>query len=119
MAYYNKKKYLNKKDIEFLEKLEIRLQKQAQEKTKNVKDKLLISNREFQKFYEILDKIEHNHASNIEKQVLLTRKKRSLDKDYGREYYVKQYHKDKEEAKKQGVKFTKRLKDYKEMYKNN
>ncbi len=119
MAYYNSKKYINKKDIEFLEKLEIKLQKQAQEKTRNEKDKLLISNREFQEFYKILDKIEYNHSSNIEKQVLHTREKRKADKDYGREFYMKQYHKDKEEAKKQGIKFTKTIKDYKEMYKNN
>lgn len=57
---------LNKKDIEFLEDLEIRLQTQAAHKTKNIKDKLLISHREFEKFYNILDKLEKEYKGKEE-----------------------------------------------------
>ena len=117
MAYYGNKTYLNKKDIEFLEKLEDRLHEQSVAKTKNEKDKLLISPREFQLFWEILDKIECNHDKLIKSIVKNKREKRKSDKSYGQCIYYKEYLKDKEIAKQQGIKFNKTVKDYKEMYK--
>ena len=107
---------LNKKEMEFLEDLEIRLATQAEAKTKNIKDKLLISIREFQKFYQIMDKLEKQYHSDRKKQKMQMAEKRKLDPNYGREEWRKQYSIDKETAKKFGVKFTKTMKDYKEMY---
>jgi uncharacterized protein (UPF0332 family) len=63
---------LTKKEIEFLEDLEIRLLAQANAKTKNIKDKLLISGREFHKFWCVLDKLEEEY-----KQQQTTNKKTS------------------------------------------
>ena len=114
--HYQNNRTITKKDIEFLRKLEIRLQSQASEKTKNIKDKNLISRREFQNFWEILDKIECNFDKTKEKSRETSREKRKLDKTYGRPYYYKQYIKDKEQAKKSNIKFTKTINDYKQMY---
>lgn len=114
MQYYNTKKYLNKADIEFLEKLEVRLNKQAETKGKSEKDKLLISKREFEKFWTILDKIEHNYADTTNKVKEAMKTKRKADKSYGRPNYYKRYLQDKENAKLQGLEFNKTIKDYKE-----
>lgn len=108
---------LNKKEIEFLEKLEMRLHKQAEAKTKNVKDKLLISGREFQKFWSILDKIEKEYIADRKLTRNMMREHRKQDKNYGRPYYRKQYTKDKEQAIKEGKKFTRTIQWYKENYK--
>lgn len=104
---------LTNKEIEFLENLEIRLAKQADVKTKNIKDKLLISNREFQKFWDIVEKIERERDNKRKSARGMTREKRKLNKGYGRPNYYKQYLKDKEDAKRLGIKFTKKIKDYK------
>lgn len=104
---------LSKKEIEFLELLEIKLQTQATHKTKNVKDKLLISFREFQHFYDILDKLEKEYKISVESSKNTIKEKRKNDKGYARPNYYKQYLKDKEEAKQKGIKFTKKISDYK------
>lgn len=107
---------LNKKEVEFLEDLEIRLAKQADAKTKNIKDKLLISNREFIKFWNIMEKIEKQYCSDRARQKEQMAQKRKNDPNYGREKWRKQYSKDKEMAKRLGIKFNKTMKDYKEEY---
>lgn len=107
---------LNKKEIEFLENLEIRLAAQANAKTKNIKDKLLISNREFTKFWNIMEKLENEYHSDRKRKADKIAEKRKTDKTYGREQWIKQYSKDKETAKRMGIKFTKKMKDYKEEY---
>lgn len=103
---------LSKKDIEFLEDLELRLLAQANAKTKNIKDKMLISGREFSKFWNVLEKIENDYNKNKKLARERNAEKRKTDKTYGYSYAYKQYRKDKEEAQKQGIKFTKKLKDY-------
>lgn len=108
---------LNRKEIEFLEKLEMRLHKQAEAKTKNVKDKLLISGREFQEFWSILDKIEKEYVTNRKHNREKMNERRKQDKNYGRPYYRKQYSIDKEKAIKEGKKFTRTIQWYKENYK--
>ena len=113
MSYYGEKRYLNKKDIEFLEDLEIKLQKQSK-KAKASND--YVTSEEFSTFWEILDKIECNHAKIIKTIVKSKREKRKLDKTYATPLYYKQYLKDRAEAKAKGVKFTKTVKDYKEEY---
>ena len=107
---------LNKKEMEFLEDLEIRLAAQADAKTKNIKDKLLVSNREFIKFWNIMEKLEKQYCSDRTRQKMQMAEKRKLDPNYGREEWRKQYSVDKETAKRLGIKFTKTMKDYKEMY---
>ena len=107
---------LNKKEIEFLENLEARLNAQAEAKTKNVKDKLLISGREFQKFWSILDKIEREYVASRKHNREKMNERRKLDKNYGRPYYRKQYSIDKEKAIKEGKKFTRTIQWYKENY---
>lgn len=108
---------LNKKDIEFLENLEIRLQHQAVVKTKNVKDKDLIGHREFEKFYDILDKLKKEYKKELNLTKNSLKERRKIDKSYGRPNWQKQYYRDKEEAKQKGIKFTKKLKDYKQEHK--
>lgn len=108
---------LNKKEMEFLEKLEITLSKQANAKTKNIKDKLLISQREFHNFWLIMEKLEKEYKTDRTMQRERMKERRKEDKNYGRPYYRKQYTIDKEKAIKEGKKFNKTLQWYKENYK--
>lgn len=113
MAYYGNKTYLNKKDIEFLEDLEIKLQKQST-RAKETND--YVTPEEFTTFWNILDKIEANYCKRIKHITATNKEKRKLDKGYGRPIYYKEYLKDRAEAKAKGIKFTRKIKDYKEMY---
>ena len=113
MQHYGNKAYLNKKDIEFLEDLEIKLQKQST-KAKETND--YVTPEEFTTFWNILDKIEANYSKKIKSTIATNKAKRKTDKGYARPIYYKEYLKDRAEAKAKGIKFTKRIKDYKEMY---
>ena len=74
---------------------------------------LLISNREFFKFYNIVDKLDKEYKKEIKKTRTTLQEKRKVDKSYGRPNWYKQYLKDKEIAKQKGIKFNKKLEDYK------
>lgn len=111
------KSYLNKKDIEFLCKLEMRLYEQSKLKTKNIKDKALISSREFANYWNIVEKIIVNHEKHTKIVKNNTKERRKTDKGYARPIYYKEYLKDKEIAKSKGIKFDRTIADYKALYK--
>lgn len=112
-----RKSYLNKKDIDFLCKLETRLYEQSKLKTKNIKDKALISNREFFRYWYIVEKIVVNHENHIKRTQKRTKEMRKINKGYARPIYYKEYLKDKEIAKSKGIKFDRTIADYKALYK--
>lgn len=112
------KTYLNKKDIDFLCKLEARLYEQSKLKTRNIKDKALISDREFFRYWYIVEKIIQNHENHIKRTQKRTKEMRKTNKGYARSLYYKEYLKDKEIAKSKGIKFDRTIADYKAIYKN-
>lgn len=86
---------LTNKEIEFLDDLEIRLQHQTVILNKGPvkgrpRRKDLITNEEFEQFYDILDKIHADRDRRRAKAKETMAERRKTDKNYGRPYAQKQ-----------------------------